>query len=147
MPPSNVSFENVAPQDRLLGTEDQDLTVSCRAVGGTPAPNVILIIDGQTVANQTQSVQHTLTAINRSYDKKTVTCEASNPAYSQKSMTVSAEIYLNCKYLVVPVFSHIAQRTGIYYCHNCICCYMYCPSLNFLHSSFSESIWSNYLTV
>jgi len=74
--PSSVSIENVTPENRLLGTKDQDLTVSCKAVGGKPAPNVVLIIDGQTVANQTQSVQHTLTTINRSYDRKTVTCQA-----------------------------------------------------------------------
>jgi hypothetical protein len=71
--------------------------VSCKAVGGTPAPNVILIIDGQYVANQTQTAHHTLTNINRSYDQKTVTCQASNPLYSQNSMTDSAVIYLNCK--------------------------------------------------
>ena len=74
--PSSVSFENVLPPSRLLRTEGQDLTVSCKAVGGKPAPNVGLIIDGQNVANQTQSVQPTLTAINRSCDRKTVTCQA-----------------------------------------------------------------------
>ena len=90
-------LENVTPENRLLGTEGQDLTVSCKAVGGTPAPNVVLIIDGQSVANQTQTAQHTLTAINRSYDQKTVTCEASNPVDSHISLTDSAIIYLNCK--------------------------------------------------
>jgi len=88
---------NVTPQNRLLGTEGQDLTVSCKAVGGTPAPNVILIIDEQSVANQTQRAQHTLTAINRSYDRKTVKCQASNPAYSLNQMTDTTVIYLNCK--------------------------------------------------
>ena len=97
VPPSSVRFENVIPSSRLLGTEGQDLTVSCKAVGGKPVPNVALIIDGQTVANQTQSVQHTLTAINRSDDRKTVTCQASNAAYSQNSMTDSSVIYINCK--------------------------------------------------
>ena len=71
--------------------------MSCKAVGGKPVPNVVLIIDGQTVANQTQSVQHTLTAINRSYDHKVVTCQASHVDYSQNTMTDSAMIYLNCK--------------------------------------------------
>jgi hypothetical protein len=97
VPPSTLSIENVTPQNRLSGTENQDLTVSCKAVGGTPAPNVVLIIDGQTVANQTQLVQHTLTAINRSYDRKTVTCQASNAAYLQISLTDTSMIYLNCK--------------------------------------------------
>ena len=101
VPPSSLSIENVTPENILLGTEDQDLTVSCKAVGGTPAPNVVLIIDGQTVANQTQSVQHTLTTINRSYDRKTVTCQAIYAAYSQISLNASAVIYLNCKYLYI----------------------------------------------
>ena len=95
--PTSLGIENVAPENRLLGTEDQDLTMSCKAEGGKPAPNVVLVIDGQTVASQTQSVQHTLTTINRSYDQKTVTCQASNPAYSQNPMTDSSVIYLNCK--------------------------------------------------
>jgi hypothetical protein len=80
-----------------VGTEGQDLTVSCKAVGGTPAPNVVLIIDGQFKVNTIQKAQHTLTAIKISYDKKTVTCQASNPAYSQISLNASALIYLNCK--------------------------------------------------
>ena len=96
--PSRLSIENVTPENnRLLGTEGQDLSVSCTAVGGTPAPVVVLIIDGLTVASQTQTVQHTLTTINRSYDKKTVTCQASNPDYSHNSLTDIAVIYLNCK--------------------------------------------------
>jgi len=92
-----LTIENVVSNNRLSGTEGRDLTVSCKAVGGKPAPNVVLIIDGQTLASQTQTVQSTLTTINRSYDKKTVTCQASDPAYSQNTMTVSALIYLNCK--------------------------------------------------
>ena len=92
-----MTIENVVTNNRLSGTEGRDLTVSCIAVGGKPAPNVVLIIDGQTLASQTQTVQSTLTTINRSYDKKTVTCQASDPAYSQNTMTVSALIYLNCK--------------------------------------------------
>jgi hypothetical protein len=71
--------------------------VSCNAEGGNPAPYVVLIIDGHTVANQTQSVQHTLSTINRSYEPKIVTCQTSNPAYSHNPMTVSAVIYLNRK--------------------------------------------------
>ena len=71
--------------------------MSCKAEGGKPAPNVVLIIDRQIVANQTQSVQHTLTAINRSYDRRTVTCQANHADYSQNPMTDSAVIYLNCK--------------------------------------------------
>ena len=98
VPPSSLSIENVTPENnRLLGTEGQDLSVSCKAVGGTPSPNVVLIIDGQTLANQIQSVQHILTVIDRSYDRTTVTCQASNPAYSQNLMTDSFVINLNCK--------------------------------------------------
>jgi hypothetical protein len=98
VPPSSLNIENVTPENyRLVGTEGQDLTVSCKAVGGKPAPNVVLRIDGEYVTNQTQLVQHTLTVINRSYDKTIVTCQASNPAYSQNPLTDSAVIYLNCK--------------------------------------------------
>ena len=97
VPPTSISIENATPENNLLGTEGQDLTVTCKAVGGKPAPNVVLIIDGQTVANQTQSVQHTFNTISRSYDRKTVTCQASNTAYSQSLFTDTAVIYLNCK--------------------------------------------------
>jgi hypothetical protein len=92
-----LKIENVTPEDRLLGTEGQDLIVSCKAEGGTPVPYVVLIIDGQSAANQTQTVQYTLNAINRSYDRKTVTCQASHADYLQGPMSDSAVIYLNCK--------------------------------------------------
>ena len=97
VPPSNLTIENITPENRLLGTEGQDLTVSCKAEGGKPAPYVILIIDRQTVSSRIQTIQHTFTAINRSYDHKTVTCQASHADYSQNPMTVSGVIYLNCK--------------------------------------------------
>jgi Cdc6-like AAA superfamily ATPase len=71
--------------------------VSCKAEGGKPAPNVVLIIDGETVTSRTQSVQHTLNTINRSYDRKTVTCQAGNPAYSQDPISSTAVIHINCK--------------------------------------------------
>ena len=71
--------------------------MSCRAVGGKPAPYVVLIIDGHTLARQTQTAQHTLNVINISYDHQTVTCQTSNPAYSQISLTDAAVIYLSCK--------------------------------------------------
>jgi len=94
--PSSLNIEHVGPNNRLLGIEDHDLTVSCKAIGGTPPPNVVLIIDGQSKANNTQTVQYTLNTT-RFYDHKTVTCQASNPAYSQKTLTDSVMIYLDCK--------------------------------------------------
>ena len=97
VPPSSLTIENATPENRLLGTEDDDLTVSCKAVGGIPAPNVVLIIEGQTLANQTQTAHYTLTTINRSSDKKTVICLTSQADYSQNPMTASAVIHLNCK--------------------------------------------------
>ena len=97
VPPSSLTIENVTPENRLIGTEGQDLTVSCKAVGGIPAPYVVLIIGGQSAANQSQAVQYTLNAINRYYDRKTVICQASHADYSQKPITDSAMIYLNCK--------------------------------------------------
>ena len=45
VPPSKLIIENATPENRLLGTQGQDLTVSCKAEGGKPAPNVVLIID------------------------------------------------------------------------------------------------------
>ncbi len=69
--------------------------MSCKAIGGKPAPTVP-ILDGQTKEIQTQSVQYTLNST-RSYDNKTVTCQASNPAYSQNSLTDSAVTFLYCK--------------------------------------------------
>ena len=96
VPPSSLTIENVA-NNRLLGTESQDLVVSCKAVGGKPAPNVVLIIEGQSKANTTQTAQHTLNAINRSYDRKIITCQASHADYSQNPISDSAMIYLNCK--------------------------------------------------
>ena len=95
--PSSLTIENVTPQSKLLGTEGQDLTLSCIAVGGTPTPNVVVIIDGQSVANQTQTAQHIFKTISRSYNHKTVTCQVSNEAYSQDSMIVSVVMYINCK--------------------------------------------------
>ena len=95
--PFSVTIENVTQENRLLGTESQELNVSCKSVGGKPAFTIALIIDGQTVASQTQSVQHTLTTINRSYDRKTVACQASYAADILDSLTDSAIIYLNCK--------------------------------------------------
>ena len=95
--PTSLSIENATLSSILAGTEGQDLTVSCKSVGGTPAPNVVLIIDEQSVASQTQIVQHTLNTINRSYDQKTVTCQASHPVYEQNSLNDSAVIVLYCK--------------------------------------------------
>ena len=96
VPPSSLTIEDTTSEHRLLGTEDQDLTVSCKAVGGKLAPNVVLIIDGQTLPNQTQTAQYKLITINISYDRKTFTCQVSHADYSQNPMTVSAVIYLKC---------------------------------------------------
>jgi hypothetical protein len=97
VPSSSLTIENVVPNNRLLGTEGQDLILSCKAVGGRPVHNVVLKIDEQTVASQPQTVQYTLTTINKSYDRKTVTCQASHADYSQDSLTDTAVIYLNSK--------------------------------------------------
>jgi hypothetical protein len=72
VPSSRLIIENATPAHRLLGTQGQDLTVSCKAEGGKPAPSVVIIIDEQTKANQIQTVQHTSTTINKSYDYKTI---------------------------------------------------------------------------
>ena len=54
--PSSLRIENVTTEQRLLGTQEQDLVVSCTAIGGIPAPNVALIIEGKSIPSQTQSV-------------------------------------------------------------------------------------------
>jgi hypothetical protein len=43
--------------------------------------NTQVIIIDKNVASLTQTAQYTLTTINRCYDHKTFTCQASNPAY------------------------------------------------------------------
>jgi catabolite regulation protein CreA len=95
--PSSLRIENVTTEQRLLGTQEQDLVVSCTAIGGIPAPNVALIIEGKSIQSQAQSVQYTFKSIHRSYDQKKVTCQASNPVYLQDPMNYSAMLYLNCK--------------------------------------------------
>ena len=95
--PSSLRIENVTTNKRLLGTQEHDLVVSCTAIGGIPAPNVALIIEGKSIPSQAQSVQYTFKSIHRSYDQKIVSCQASNPAYLQDPMTYSAMIYLSCK--------------------------------------------------
>jgi len=79
--PSSLRIENVTTEKRLLGTQEQDLVVSCTAIGGIPPPNVALLIEGKSIPSQPQSVQYTFKSIHRSYDQKTVTCQASNSAY------------------------------------------------------------------
>jgi hypothetical protein len=54
--PSSLRIENVTTEQRLLGTQEHDLVVSCTAIGGIPAPNVALIIEGKSIPSQTQSV-------------------------------------------------------------------------------------------
>jgi hypothetical protein len=41
----NLNIENVRTNNILVGLDDHDLLMSCKAIGGKPAPNV-LIIDG-----------------------------------------------------------------------------------------------------
>ena len=81
MQPSSLRIEKVTTEQRFLGTQEQDLVVSCTAKGSIPAPNVTLIIEGKSIPSQVQSVQYIFKSIHRSYDQKTVTCQASNPAY------------------------------------------------------------------
>ena len=52
MQPSSLRIENVTTEQRLLGTQEQDLVVSCTAIGGIPAPNVALIIEGKSIPSQ-----------------------------------------------------------------------------------------------
>jgi hypothetical protein len=56
---SSLNIENVTPDSRLLGTESQDLTVSCKAEGGTPSPNIVLIIDCQLISENSKCMHYT----------------------------------------------------------------------------------------
>ena len=68
--PSSLRIENVTTEQILLGTQEQDLVVSCTSTGGIPTPNVALIIEGNFMPSQGQSVHYTFKSIHRSYDQK-----------------------------------------------------------------------------
>lgn len=95
--PSSVIIENVLQDDKLQGTEGLDLIITCTAIGGQPQPDLKLIISGSTVATGKQSLHHTLSAISRSYDRKTITCYAGNEEISHYSLANSAKVYLTRK--------------------------------------------------
>jgi hypothetical protein len=56
--PSSLTIEHVTTEKRLLGTQEEDLVVSCTAIGGIPAPNVVLIIEGKSIPSQAQNKLH-----------------------------------------------------------------------------------------
>lgn len=95
--PISVHIDNVLPDEKLQGTEGLDLKITCTAVGGKPPPNVKLIISESTVATGNQFLQHTLATINRSNDRRTITCYAGHEEISHYPHIDSAKLYLFCK--------------------------------------------------
>lgn len=120
--PSSVIIENVLQDDKLQGTEGLDLIITCTAIGGQPRPDLKLIISGSTVATGKQSLQHTLSTISRSYDRKTLTCYAGNEDISHYSLANSAKVYLTRKLFF---FFFFTNDIHIFYCtlliHNYMC--------------------------
>ena len=77
--PSSLLVQNKTPNNRLLGTEGQNLVVQCTAVGGDPVPDVTLHIPGLlAVPRGKQSVTYRLQAVERSWDGQTINCTARN---------------------------------------------------------------------
>ncbi|XP_071132689.1 uncharacterized protein [Mytilus edulis] len=101
--PSSVNIDNVLQDEKLQGTEGQDLIITCRAVGGQPQPDLKLLISGSIVATGKQSLQFTLLKISRLYDRKTILCYAGNEEISHYQTVDSAKLYLNLKPLS-PIF-------------------------------------------
>lgn len=119
-------IENVLQDDKLQGIEGLDLIITCTAKGGQPQPDLKLIISGSTVATGKQSLQHTLSTISRSYDRKTLTCYAGNEEISHYSLAYSAKVYLTRKLSFF--FSFFKNDIHIFYCtllllllHNYMC--------------------------
>lgn len=92
-----MNIDNVLEDEKLQGTEGNDLIITCRAVGGQPQPDLKLLISGIIVATGKQSLHFTLLNISRSYDRKTITCYAGNEEISHYQIVDSAKLYLNCK--------------------------------------------------
>ncbi|XP_071133273.1 protein turtle-like [Mytilus edulis] len=108
--PVSVKMDNVLLDDKLQGTEGLDLIITCRAVGGKPAPDVKLLIAGSTVASGIQSLQHTLPSINRSNDRKTIVCYAGYEEISHYALSDSVNLYLILKPLP-PIILHNSEYT------------------------------------
>ncbi|CAG2233539.1 unnamed protein product [Mytilus edulis] len=82
---------------KLNGIEGQNLIIRCSAVGGDPAPNVKLLISDSVVAVSKQSVQNTLSSVNRSHDGQNVQCMAGYEEIHYYPLNDTARIYLKCE--------------------------------------------------
>lgn len=92
-----MSIENVGLDKYLNGIEGHNLMIRCSAVGGDPAPDVKLLISESPVKTAKQSVQYTLSSVNRSYDGQNVTCLAGYEDISYYPFNDSARIFLKCE--------------------------------------------------
>lgn len=90
-----MRIENVGLDKKLNGIEGRDLVIRCSAVGGDSAPDVKLLISKSVVTVAKQSVQYTLSSVNRSYDGQNVTCSAGFDEISYLNNT--SRIYLKCE--------------------------------------------------
>ncbi|VDI07095.1 Hypothetical predicted protein [Mytilus galloprovincialis] len=95
--PLRLNIQNASTDNKLTGTEGNDLIIECIAVGGIPAPSLSLIVLGTMVQTNVQNVQYFVQKISRIYDQTNISCEANSDALDTK-MTTTAQIYLNCRY-------------------------------------------------
>ncbi|XP_076110681.1 irregular chiasm C-roughest protein-like [Mytilus galloprovincialis] len=101
--PRSLGIRNASTDNRLIGTEGQDLFIECVAVGGVPAPTLSLVVLGTTVQTGVQELRYILRNIPRIYDTTNVSCLANSDALDIP-ITATALIYLNLMPLM-PVFS------------------------------------------
>lgn len=94
--PTSVSINNAGVDKNLNDTQGQNLVIKCSAVGGDPQPDVKLLTSGSAVKLAKQSVQYTLSSVNRSYDGQNVTCLAGYEEILYYPLNDSARIYLKC---------------------------------------------------
>ncbi|VDI65477.1 Hypothetical predicted protein [Mytilus galloprovincialis] len=95
--PTSVSLENVGLDKKLNGKEGQNLIIRCSAVGGNPVPDVKLLISESVVAVSKQSVQYTLSYVNRSHDGQNIQCMAGYEEMHYYPLNDTARIYLKLK--------------------------------------------------
>lgn len=96
--PRSLGIRNASTDNRLIGTEGQDLFIECVAVGGVPAPTLSLVVLGTTVQTGVQELRYILRNIPRIYDTTNVSCLANSDALDIP-ITATALIYLNRKYM------------------------------------------------
>ncbi|OWF48289.1 Nephrin [Mizuhopecten yessoensis] len=98
IPPAFPVIENtvsVGGQNRTIGTEDTNITLTCNARGGVPVNNVSWIKDGATLVTSENTVQYTK-VLTRTDDRAIYTCQSNSPALTSPQ-TTSVLVYLDLK--------------------------------------------------